>query len=146
MKGVIFLMGALTEDKLREYAYPTYNWTRPDDGKLVDYVEIEIKPEGIKELEVNLKRYKNRKTYTEKQLLALDDECDAMYERIVAYVHFISGTATIDKLFLVVRDAMDEYALRDVVLSEDDMKLLSSYAIRMHEKYKNSKKVVYYEY
>lgn len=39
----------ITRDRLREYFIPSQNFRRCYlDGKLVDYAEIEVNPEGIK--------------------------------------------------------------------------------------------------
>ena len=45
----------ITRDRLSEFFTPTLNWHR-NDGKIIDYAEIEIKPDGIKKYALELIR------------------------------------------------------------------------------------------
>lgn len=50
-KGEKIMQTEITRDRLREYFIPSQNFRRCYlDGKLVDYAEIEVNPEGIKKL------------------------------------------------------------------------------------------------
>ena len=46
----------IARSRLSEFMKPTINWQR-NDGKIIDYAEIEIKPDGIKRLEENLQAF-----------------------------------------------------------------------------------------
>lgn len=92
----------ITKEILSEYFYPTAGFQRSTDKAVVDYAEIEIKPDGIRKLERNLDRCGNPDEWTAEEWSAITNPDDDAYERIIAYVHFDAGTDNFNQLFIEV--------------------------------------------
>ena len=112
----------ITKERLKEYFYPTINFTRETDNVTVDYAEIEINPNGIKKLEENLHRYGNQTDWSPAEWQKLNDPENDAYEHVIAYVHFDAGTDEFNAIFIKVVTAYDADSLTVEALVNDEEK------------------------
>lgn len=106
----------VTEEKIREFNYPVFNWVA--GNKVVDSVEMEI---------MNVEKVSH--------LLGEGD-------RIIAYVHFDAGTECVSNVFLTIRGTDDETELdMEALLNEKEVENIKNAAIISIRKWrKNNKK------
>lgn len=134
----------ITKDRLSEYFIPSQNFRRCYlDGKLVDYAEIEVNPEGIKKLEDNLARCEKKDMFDEKSLKELNDSNSDSYEHVVAYVHFDAGTDKFDRLFLSVKDAYSSDDLDvEKIINEEERQFIIDEALKSLHKWRNTADII----
>ena len=124
----------ITRDRLSEFFTPTLNWHR-NDGEIIDYAEIEIKPDGIKRLEENLDRCIGKDIFSEEEFKELNDANSDIWEDVVCYVHFEAGTENLDNIYLSIRTPQDEAEINaDKILTEDEKHIITDYALELIRK------------
>ena len=124
----------ITRDRLSEFFTPTLNWQR-NDGKIIDYAEIEIKPDGIKRLEENLDRCIGKDIFSEEEFKELNDANSDIWEDVVCYVHFEAGTENLDKIYLSIRTPQDEVEINaDKILTVEEKHIITDYALELIRK------------
>ena len=130
----------ITKERLTEWFYPTENFRRYTDNVLVDYAEIEINPDGIKKLEDNLDRYVgNPRDFSEKDWENLHNTNEDIYEHIIAYVHFDTGTDNFNKLFIEVFTSYDDVELEvDKLVNEEEKQNIIEAALESLHKWRET--------
>ena len=80
----------ITKERLTEWFYPTEKFVRYTDNVVVDYAEIEIKPDGIKKLEDNLDRcVGNPRDFSEKDWENLHNPNEDIYMSISLLMYIL---------------------------------------------------------
>ena len=130
----------ITRERLKEWFYPTANFTRCTDKAVVDYAEIEINPNGIKKLENNLNRcVGDPRDFSEKDWENLHKPNEDMYEHIIAYVHFDAGTDNFNKLFIEVFTSYDDVELNvDKIVNEEEKQNIIEAALESLHKHRGT--------
>jgi hypothetical protein len=125
----------ITKERLCEYFYPTQHFERCTDGVVVDYAEIEINPTGIDKLKQNLDRYGNECDFYENDWKALHDPSSDIFEHIIAYVHFDTGTDNFNKLFIEVITAFsaDELEVEKLINEEEKQNIINAALESLHK-------------
>lgn len=143
--GWLNMKTEITKKKLSEWFYPTENFRRPTDDMLVDYVEIEINPDGIKKLEDNLDRcVGNPRDFSEKDWENLHKPNEDVYEHIIAYVHFDAGTDNFNKLFIEVYTSYDSAALEtDKFVNEEEKQFIIEAALESLHKHRGTTNMIH---
>ena len=86
-RRVDFMNTEITKERLTEWFYPTEKFVRYTDNAVVDYAEIEIKPDGIKKLEDNLDRcVGNPRDFSEKDWENLRNPNEDIYMSILSHM------------------------------------------------------------
>ena len=144
IKEVDFMNTEITKERLTEWFYPTENFRRYTDNALVDYAEIEIKPDGIKKLEDNLDRcVGNPRDFSEKDWENLHNPNEDIYEHIIAYVHFDAGTDNFNKLFIEVFTSYDDVELDvDKLVNEEEKQNIIESALESLHKWRGTDKII----
>lgn len=110
----------ITPSKLKTWFFPTKEFQRAD-GTVVDYAEIEINPRGIRKLEERLDRCRrNPRDYAEKEWADMNDPDSELYERVIAYVHFKTGTEEFDCLLINITTPLRSSSLDASGLVNDE--------------------------
>ena len=130
----------ITKERLTEWFYPTEKFVRYTDNAVVDYAEIEIKPDGIKKLEDNLDRcVGNPRDFSEKDWENLHNPNEDIYEHIIAYVHFDAGTDNFNKLFIEVYTSFDDVELEvDKLINEEEKQNIIEAALESLHKHRGT--------
>ena len=130
----------ITRERLKEWFYPTANFTRCTDKAVVDYAEIEINPNGIKKLENNLNRcVGDPRDFSEKDWENLHNPNEDIYEHIIAYVHFDAGTDNFNKLFIEVFTSYDDVELEaDKLINEEEKQNIIEAALESLHKHRGT--------
>lgn len=134
----------ITKDRLSEFFYPTQNFNRKYlDNAIVDYAEIEINPDGIEKLEINLERQMEIPDENAKWWKELTDPESDYYEHIIAYVHFDAGTDNFNKLFLEVYTAYgcDSELNADKLINKEERKYIIEAALESLHKWRGTDKI-----
>lgn len=128
----------VTKERLKEFFIPTKGYVRPEDGKIIDYVEVEIIPDGIKKLERKLQRYGSPEDLSKREWMSLHNKKDDTYEHVVAYVYFEEGTDNFVEILLEVVDAYCNEPLNiDELLNEEEKQNIIETAVEYLEKWRN---------
>ena len=125
----------IARSRLSEFMKPTINWQR-NDGKIIDYAEIEIKPDGIKRLEENLDRYIGKEIYSEEEFELMNTVNSELWETVLCLVYFKSGTEELDGICIIIHTENSECEIK-IDLTEEERKTIVSYAIELIEKVRN---------
>lgn len=124
-----------TRDRLSEFMKPTLNWQR-NDGKIIDYAEIEIKPDGIKRLEENLDRCVGKEIYSEEEFELMNTANSELWETVLCLVYFKSGTEELDGMCILIHMENSECEIK-IDLTEEERETIVSYAMELIEKTRN---------
>lgn len=125
----------IARNRLSEFMKPTINWQR-NDGKIIDYAEIEIKPDGIKRLEENLDRYIGKEIYSEEEFELMNTVNSELWETVLCLVYFKSGTEELDGICIIIHTENSECEIK-IDLTEEERETIVSYAIELIEKVRN---------
>lgn len=125
----------ITRDRLSEFMKPTLNWQR-NDGKIIDYAEIEIKPDGIKRIEENLDRYIGKEIYSEEEFELMNTVNSELWETVLCLVYFKSGTEELDGMCILIHTENSECEIK-IDLTKDEKETIVSYAIELIGKARN---------
>lgn len=125
----------IARNRLSEFMNPTINWQR-NDGKIIDYAEIEIKPDGIKRLEENLDRYIGKEIYSEEEFELMNTVNSELWETVLCLVYFKSGTEELDGICIIIHTENSECEIK-IDLTEEERETIVSYAIELIEKVRN---------
>lgn len=119
----------ITRDRLSEFMKPTLNWQR-NDGKIIDYAEIEIKPDGIKRLEENLDRCIGKEIYSEEEFALMNTINSELWETVLCLVYFKSGTEELDGICIIIHTENSECEIK-IDLTEEEKETIVSYAMEL---------------
>lgn len=125
----------IARNRLSEFMKPIINWQR-NDGKIIDYAEIEIKPDGIKRLEENLDRYIGKEIYSEEEFELMNTVNSELWETVLCLVYFKSGTEELDGMCILIHTENSECEIK-IDLTEEERETIVSYAIELIEKVRN---------
>ena len=125
----------ITRDRLSEFFTPTLNWHR-NDGKIIDYAEIEIKPDEIKKLEENLDRYIGKEIYSEEEFELMNTVNSELWETVLCLVYFKSGTEELDGMCILIHTKNSECEIK-IDLTKKEKATIISYAMELIEKVRN---------
>ena len=130
----------LTDKCIKEYSYPVYNCDQNEDNCFVDYVELEIIPDGICFLQQKLFR-----SFADSDSELCNIESNE-YEHIVVCATFLAKINVCKEISVCVTSSNESYKdFLDIhsLLSSADIQFVTETAYSVICKYRNTSKGIH---